>query len=92
MLSYLFKFIEKIENLVDKRFNPERRKLSTKNQAQIELIQKAGGDDFAGTWIDANGRRFDELVNDPRYNFIERLGDEKTHADALKEIDSKLYH
>lgn len=72
--------------------NPREHTFEIKQKAQIELIQKAGGDDFAGTWIDANGRRFEELVSDPRYNFIDRLADEDTHAEALAEIDSKLYH
>ena len=85
-------FLERIINRIEKLINPKQHSFDIKQEAQKELIQKAGGDDFAGTWIDANGRRFDELVNDPRYNFIERLGDEETHAEALKEIDSKLYH
>ncbi|MEK7568669.1 MAG: hypothetical protein AAB497_00975 [Patescibacteria group bacterium] len=85
-------FLERIINRTEKLINPKQHSFDIKQSAQTELIQKAGGDDFAGTWIDANGRRFEELVNDPRYNFIERLGDEKTHAEALKEIDSKLYH
>lgn len=85
-------FLERFINKTEKLINPREHLFEIKQKAQIELIQKAGGDDFAGTWIDANGRRFEELVNDPRFNFIERLGDEKTHAEALKEIDSKLYH
>ncbi|MBI3634448.1 MAG: hypothetical protein HY228_02405 [Candidatus Yonathbacteria bacterium] len=85
-------FLEKVINRVEKRINPQQYFFEIKQKAQIELIQKAGGDDVAGVWIDANGRRFDELMNDPEYNFIERLVDEETHADALKEIDSKLYH
>lgn len=87
-MGFLEKFIDRTERLI----NPTQYFFETKQRAQIELIQKAGGDDVAGAWIDANGRRFDELMNDPEYNFIERLANEETHADALKEIDSKLYH
>ena len=85
-------FLERFINKTEKLINPREHLFEIKQKAQIELIQKAGGDDFAGTWIDANGRRFEELVSDPRYDFIERLADEKTHGEALKEIDSKLYH
>ena len=85
-------FLERFINRTEKLINPREHLFEIKQKAQIELIQKAGGDDFAGTWIDANGRRFDELMNDPKYNFVERLADEDTHADTLKEINSKLYH
>lgn len=85
-------FLEKIINKVESRVNPENHRFEIKQKAQMELIQMAGGDDFAGAWIDANAKRFDELMNDARFNFIERLANEDTHAEALKEIQSKFYH
>ena len=52
----------------------------------------SGGDDIAGTWIDANGKRFDELLEDSQYNFYNLLLDEKTYNDTLQKIKDKLYH
>lgn len=80
--------IDTFENFI----NPEARKLEIKNMAQMELIQMDGGDDIAGTWIDKNAKRFNELLEDPRNNFYELLADEKTHAEALEQIRSKFYH
>lgn len=86
------RFLEKVINRAEKMINPQQYFFEIKQKTQIELIQKAGGDDVAGVWIDANGKRFDELMNDSEYNFIERLANEETHAETLKEIDSNLYH
>lgn len=85
-------FIENITQKLDSVISPEQNKFEIKQAAQMELIQMAGGDDIAGTWIDANGRRFDELMNDPQYNFTERLANENTREEALNEIRTKLYH
>ena len=85
-------FLEKLINKTETLINPEEYKFEIKQKAQMELIQMAGGDDVAGTWIDAQGRRFDELMNDPNFNFIERLANEDTHQEAIAEIQSKLYH
>lgn len=87
-MGSLEKLINKAEDFID----PEEHKFEVKQQAQMELIQTAGGEDFAGTWIDANARRFNELINDPQFNFIERLANEDTHNEALAEIQGKLYH
>ena len=84
-------FLEKFINKGEKLINSKQYAFEVKQKAQIELIQKAGGDDFAGTWIDANGRRFDELVNDPRYDFIERLPHKNTHTTGLPEKNKKAY-
>lgn len=81
-------FIERVENFI----NPDERKFEVKQQAQMELIQMAGGDDIAGTWIDANAKRFNELINDPQYNFYKLLSDKETHDEALLKIKNKLYH
>lgn len=70
----------------------EQEKFVIVQDAQMTLISRAGGDDFAGPWIDANGPRFRELIEDPQNNFIERLSDESTRSAALDEIQSRLYH
>lgn len=82
------KLVGKAENLI----NPEQNRFEIIQGAQIELIQRAGGDDFAGTWIDANSARFREIIENPQNNFIERLANEKTREQALEEIQGKLYH
>ncbi len=70
--------------------NPEQFKFDIVQNAQIELIKRSGGDDIAGTWIDANSAQFRQLMNDERFNYIERLGDEDTHDTAIIEIEKKL--
>lgn len=87
-MNFLEKIMNKAENLID----PEQNTFEVVQGAQMELIARAGGDDFAGTWIDANSARFRELMSDPQNNFIERLADEKTREEALNEIQGKLYH
>ncbi len=87
-MNFLEKIMNKAENLID----PEQNTFEVVHGAQMELIARAGGDDFAGTWIDANNARFRELMSDPQNNFIERLADEKTREEALNEIQGKLYH
>lgn len=87
-MNFLEKIMNKAENLID----PEQNTFEVVQGAQMELIARAGGDDFAGTWIDANSARFRELMDDPQNNFIERLADEKTRESALNEIQGKLYH
>lgn len=84
--------IDRIINSTERIVNSDDYQFEVKQRAQIELIQLAGGDEVAGTWIDANGKRFDELMKDPQYNFIERLAYTRTHDEALKEIQSKFYH
>ncbi len=85
-------FFENIVNKAEGYINPEQNKFEIIQSAQMELISRAGGDDFAGTWIDANSARFRELIEDPRNNFIERLANDDTREEALAEIQSKLYH
>lgn len=87
-MNFLEKIMNKAENLID----PEQNTFEIIQGAQMELIERAGGDDFAGTWIDANSARFRELMDDPQNHFIERLADEKTRESALEEIQGKLYH
>lgn len=85
-------FLEKIIGKIERRTNSDEYRFEIKQKAQIELIQMAGGDDFAGTWIDANGRRFEELMNDQEFDFINRLANKETRTETLKEIQSKFYH
>jgi len=85
-------FIENITQKADSLVNPEQNRFEIIQSAQMDLIQRAGGDDFAGTWIDANSVRFRELIDDPKNNFIERLADDNTREEALNEIQEKLYH
>ncbi|HBB44001.1 MAG: hypothetical protein UW27_C0001G0075 [Parcubacteria group bacterium GW2011_GWA1_44_13] len=80
--------IDRIENLI----KPEDKRFEVKMRAQYDIIQMSGGDDIAGTWIDANGKRFDELLEDSQYNFYNLLLDEKTYNDTLQKIKDKLYH
>ncbi|MBI5401120.1 MAG: hypothetical protein HZB12_03350 [Candidatus Yonathbacteria bacterium] len=86
------KFLENIINKADSLINPEQNSFEVVQGAQMELIRRAGGDEFAGTWIDANSARFRELIDDPNNNFVERLVNENTREDALNEIQTKLYH
>lgn len=86
------KFLENIINKADSLINPEQNSFEIIQSAQMELIQRAGGDDFAGTWIDANSARFREIIEDPQNNLIERLANVKTRDAALEEIQAKLYH
>lgn len=72
--------------------DPEQNSFEIIQSAQMKLIQRAGGDDFAGTWIDANSARFREIIEDPQNNLIERLANDKTRDEALEEIQAKLYH
>ena len=80
--------LQKIEEGADEELDT----FGIKRQAQMELMYLAGGEEGADDWIIANGERFNRLMYDPQYNFIERLADEKTHIEALQELRSKLYH
>lgn len=82
------KFVGKAENLI----SPDQNRFEIIQGAQMELIQRAGGDDFAGTWIDANSARFREIIENPKNNLIEKLANNKTREEALEEIQGKLYH
>lgn len=86
------KFLENIIGKADSLINSEQNKFEIIQAAQMELISRAGGDDFARTWIDANSARFRELIEDTHNNFIERLANDRTRESALEEIQSKLYH
>ncbi len=86
------KFLENIINKADSLINSEQNRFEVIQGAQMELIRRAGGDDFAGTWIDANSARFRELIEDPQFNYVERLAKEGTREEALTEIQGKLYH
>ncbi len=83
---------EKIVGKAESLINPEQNRFEIIQSAQMELIRRAGGDDFAGTWIDSNSARFRALMDDQQYNFIERLANSNTREEALTEIKSKLYH
>lgn len=80
--------IEKIGNFI----SPNERRFELKMKAQFDIIEEAGGEDIAGTWIDANGKRFDEILEDPQYDFYKLLSDEKTYTETLQKIKNKLYH
>ena len=84
--------IEKIENFITRRTNPEEFKMEVINGAQKELIEAYGGDDRAGVWIDAYAWRFREMIEDSTLDLVERLGNKNTHNDAIAEIKQKLYH
>ncbi len=84
--------ITNIEQGITKRLNPDQYKFEVKNLAQIEIIEAYGGDDRAGTWIDAYAPRFNELMNDAELGLLHRLGDKEAHDGAIEEIKQKLYH
>ncbi|MGB2580573.1 MAG: hypothetical protein WBC83_02665 [Minisyncoccia bacterium] len=88
MTNFFEKMVTKAESLI----NPEQNKFEIIQGAQMELIERAGGEDFAGMWINANSARFRELMEDPQNNLIERLANDKTREEALEEIQGKLYH
>ena len=83
-------FFERIVNKAESVVNPEQYRFDIIQTAQMELIQRAGGDEIAGTWIDANSAQFRHLMNDERFNYIERLGNEDTHDATIEEIEEKL--
>ena len=88
-------FINKVENFITKKLSPgeyQAHRFDIKQAAQIELMQAFGGDDKAGTWIDAYSRQFEELLSNPELDLIARLDDEVTRTEALEEIKKKLYH
>jgi len=85
-MNFFEKLVVKTESVV----NPEQFKFDIMQDAQMELIRRAGGDDIAGTWIDANSAQFRQLMDDERFNYIERLGNEDTHDTAMEEIEKKL--
>lgn len=70
----------------------EQRKFEIKMQVQSDIIESAGGDEHGIDWAQANGKRFDELLNDPQYDFYNRFTDMEQYAEALEEIKKKLYH
>lgn len=85
-------FINNVKGLVGQKFSsPEDRRFSIKQQAQLDLIEQYGGADKAGVWIDAYSRQFEELLNDTRYDLIDRLSDPETYPDALEDIKNILY-
>lgn len=83
-------FFEKIVSKTESIWNPEQFRFGTIQAAEIELIERAGGEEIAGTWIDVNSAAFRQLIDDTRFDYIKRLGDEGTHDEALVEIEGKL--
>lgn len=80
------KLVGKAENII----NPEQHNFDIIQDAQIELIKRAGGDDIAGVWIDVNSAQFRQLINDPKFDYIRRLDSDVTHDSAIEEIEGKL--
>ncbi|MEK7148616.1 MAG: hypothetical protein AAB770_01730 [Patescibacteria group bacterium] len=85
-------FFEKIVGKTESFIDPEQSKFEIIQGAQMELIRRAGGDDFAEAWIASNSARFREIIDDPKSDLIERLINDKTREEALDEIQSKFYH
>ena len=81
---------EKLVGKAESAVNPEQFMFDIIQNAQIELIRRAGGDDIAGTWIDANSAQFRQLMDDERFNYIERLRNEDIHDATIEEIEKKL--
>ncbi len=76
----------------EKKVDLGESSFEVKQNSQEELMLMVGGDTVALDWINSNAKRFDELINDPKFNFIERLANKDTHNEALLEIRGKLYH
>lgn len=57
-------FFEKIVSKAESAVNPEQYRFEVIQTAQMELIQRAGGDEIAGAWIDVNSEQFRQLIND----------------------------
>lgn len=85
-MSIFEKLVGKAKSIV----NPKQRIFDIIQNAQAELIKRAGGDDIAGVWIDVNSAQFRQLINDQRFNYIERLGNEGTRDATINEIEEKL--
>lgn len=83
--------IDWLINKIDKRINSDEYKLGLVERARQEIMS-AYGPDNSGVWIDAYEWRFNTLINDPQSNFLEKLGNDKTHKEVIKEIQQKLYH
>jgi hypothetical protein len=87
-------FLNQIENLVTKRLSPQEyqeHRFNIKQDAQLELIIEFGGEEKAGTWIDAYSQQFEELLSRADLDLISRLDDKETRKDALELIRTKLY-
>lgn len=83
----------KTELTEKEKMNLGQSRIEVTNQAQIELIRMVGEDQITMLdWIATNSEKFNRLMNDPKFNFIERLADDMTHAEAIEEIKEKLYH
>lgn len=65
---------------------------SAKQKIQIELMRSAGGESDALSWIEANARRLQQILENKEDNFIERFNDPETHAEVIEQIKRKLYH
>lgn len=83
--------IDWLTNKIDKKVNSEKYNLGVAERARQEIMN-AYGPDNSGVWIDAYEWRFNALINDSQNNFLERLGDSKTHNDTIEEIKQKLYN
>ncbi|MBI5078076.1 MAG: hypothetical protein HZB11_01750 [Candidatus Yonathbacteria bacterium] len=81
---------ENFSNKTESNIDSDQGKFEIMQSAQIDLINRAGGNDVTMEWITANSARFRTLVNDPQNNFIERLANENTREETLDEIQKKL--
>lgn len=86
MLNFFENLVDGAKNLI----NPEQKRFETIQMAQIELIERSGNADTPYVWIEINSGPFRQLIDDTRFNYVERLGDKNTHIAAIEEIESKL--
>lgn len=82
-------FADRLENFIEKRFNPEKHKFAIKQKAQIKLMEKYGTE-RAGTWLDAYENEFNLLIENQSPHLIKEL--ETNEPEALQKIESILYH
>ena len=70
--------------------NSEQGRFDIIQAAQMELIERAGGESIAVDWITANSKPYRKLMDDAQNNYIESLAHEETREEALREIQKKL--
>lgn len=85
-------FFESYSN-IDRLFRPEHLTSEIEENAKLLLLEHAGvmDKDEETQWEVANQARFEELMKDPRLNYVERLVSDDSRKEAFNELKTKLY-